>query len=368
MRFERARRLMAEGGLGGLVATSYESVAHLSGATIMTQRFIPDRLAAVILPLEGDPTLVVCTVEEAQARRESRVRDIRAYVEFTESPIETIAGVIRERGLARARVGVEAKVLSMQHYQEISEFLEHALFESCDDLLGRLRMVKSEDEIELLGRAALSTDAAIRAAYDEAGVGTTDKEIADSIAIGIQRRGADSVAFLVLGAGPTASEAHPVALDRPLEPGDVVRCDVGGHYSGYYSDLARTAVVGAPTSAHRDLYERLWTIHEETISQAQPGIEAKELYFACEKAFKKCGMQLSLSHIGHSLGLGLHDAPILSPYDTTVLEEGMVLAIEPVHKDGGPIFHVEDLVVIAGDGPQILSRSSDWSELPVIGG
>lgn len=364
MRIDRARGLMREEGLDAILATSYEGVGYLSGTTIMTQRSIPERLAAVILPLEGDPVLVVCAVEEAQVRRQSHIGDIRSYVEFSESATSVIADVLAELGLQRARVGVEEHSLPARRLAELQQHLTECGFGSGDRLFARLSMVKSDDEIRLLARAALATDEAIASAYGDAA--STDKEVADQLAAGVQRGGADSVAFLVLGAGPTAAEAHPVAAGRRLESGDVVRCDVGGYFSGYYSDLARTAIVDRATPEQDDAYRRLWDIHDEVISHARAGIEARELFFICEKAFKKNGLQMSISHIGHGLGLGLHEEPIIHAHNTTVIEEGTVLALEPIHRDGGPIFHVEDLLAITADGPEVLSRSRDWSNLPLI--
>ncbi len=367
MVFERTRALMAEEDIDAIVATSYENVAYLSGAVIMTQRQIPDRLAAVILPLEGEPTMVVCTIEEAQARRDSRIPDIRGYVEFVTSPTQTIAEVVREKGLDRARLGVEMKVLSAHYFQELKDHLPHAIFVPADRTLDVLRAVKSREEIDLLQKAALSTDQAIRSAYECGGPGVSDKALSDALANGIQANGADSVAFLVLGAGPGAALAHPVAANRPLEEGDIVRCDVGGFYSGYYSDLARTAVVGRATPEQERTYDMLWQIHEETIQAARPGVRAKDLFLSCKKAFERWGLSLNLPHIGHSLGLGLHEHPILNPFNETILEEGMVLAIEPVHRVGnGPIFHVEDLVEVTAGGGRVLSRSADWSKLFVM--
>ncbi len=367
MTFQRVRALMSEAGIDCIVATSYENVAYLSGAIIMTQRQIPDRLAAVVLPLEGEPTLVVCNIEEAQARRDSRIRDIRAYVEFVTSPVETIAEVVREKGLDGARLGVEMRVLSAHYFQEMAGFLPKATLVPADDTLDTLRAVKTRDEIDLLQKAALATDQAIRSAYELGAPGVSDKVISDALANGIQASGADSVAFLVLGAGPGASLAHPVAANRPLEEGDVVRCDVGGFYSGYYSDLARTAIVGHATPQQEKAYELVWQVHEETIAAARPGMQAKELFFFCKEAFERQGLSLNLPHIGHSMGLGLHENPILNPFNETVLEEGMVLAIEPVHRlDGGPILHVEDLIEVTPNGGRVLSRSADWSTLFVM--
>jgi Xaa-Pro aminopeptidase len=230
-------------------------------------------------------------------------------------------------------------------------------------------MVKRPEEIELLQKAALATDKAIRIAYESGKVGVSDKVIADTLASGIQSGGADSLAFLVLGAGPSAALAHPTPSNRPLERGDVVRCDVGGYFSGYLSDLARTAVVGEPTPEQVEAYQKLFEIHEETIAAARPGIRAKDLFQHCKQAFENRGLALNLPHIGHSLGIGLHEAPVLHPFNETFLEKGMILAIEPVHRfDGGPIFHVEDLIEVTPEGGRVLSRAADWSELFVIDG
>lgn len=369
MKFDRIRSRMDEADLDVLVATSFENVAYLSGAVIITQRQIPERLAAVVVPRRGEPVLVVCTIEESLARRDSRIPDIRGYVEFSRSPVDLIAEVIQETGSAGGRIGIETQVLSVHYFRELERALPGATFQSTDDLLAALRMVKQPEEIALLEKAALATDSAIRAAYEKGRAGVSDTVIANALVSGIQFSGADSIAFLTLGSGPSAALAHPAPMNRVLEAGDVVRCDVGGYYRGYYSDLARTAVVGEPTPEQADTYRRLWQIHEETIAAVRPGVTAGELFATCRAAFDRQGLQLNLPHIGHSLGLGLHERPMLTPFNETPLQEGMVLAIEPVHRFAdGTIFHVEDLVEVTADGGRVLSRSADWSDLFVMNG
>ena len=369
MSLERLRTLMVEAGLDGLIASSYENVAYLGGVPIMTQRQIPDRLAAIVLPRSGEPTFVVCKIEEAQVRAGSPLTDIRSYIEFAVSPTEPIAAVVREKGSAGGRWGVETKVLTAHYYQELVGLLPEATLVNAGDLFDEVRLIKRPEESDLLGRAALATDGAIRAAFCSGRVGGTDKQIADALAQGIQNTGADAVAFLVLGAGVNAAQAHPFAANLTLQSGDIVRCDVGGAYSGYYSDMARTAVMGRASAEQADTYRKLWQIHNETIAAAVPGARAKDVYLACRAAFQRLGLTLNLPHIGHSLGIGLHEPPLLHPSNDTVLQAGMVLAIEPAHRlDGGPIYHVEDLVLLTAEGNRILSRSADWSELLVIGG
>lgn len=350
-----------------VLATSYENVAYLSGAFIITQRSIPDRLGAVVIPREGPPAMVVCNIEESLARRDSRIADIRTYVEFEMSPVEAIASVLREKGLERATIGFEARVLTAHYFEELKSRLPHANLRPADAFLNGLRMIKTEDEIALLERAALATDRTIRSAFESSGPGTPEKAVADAMAGGLQQNGADALAFLVLAAGPSAGIVHAAAQNRALERGDLLRCDIGGYFSGYYSDLARTAVVGRAAPQQRDIYRRLWEVHDEVIGQARPGVHAKDLFFACDQAFKRRGMEVSLPHIGHSLGIGLHEHPVLHPFNDTVLREGMVLAIEPVYRTDGAIYHVEDLVAVTASGPRVLSRSADWSDLVVAG-
>ena len=98
MNVTRFESLLAESDFDVVVASSLKNVYYTSGALIETQRRIPLRLALTVLPREGDPTFIVCNIEERHARDESPIEDIRTYVEFQESPIEMLADVLREKG------------------------------------------------------------------------------------------------------------------------------------------------------------------------------------------------------------------------------------------------------------------------------
>jgi Xaa-Pro aminopeptidase len=115
------------------------------------------------------------------------------------------------------------------------------------------------------------------------------------------------------------------------------------------------------------MYRDLWEIHERVIAAAKPGVRASDLYWLCREAFEKRDMTLSLSHIGHSVGLGLHESPMICPKDDTNLKEGMMLNLEPAVRDETGTYHVEDLVEITATGGRVLSRWADWSELLVVG-
>src|ERR1700704_3055203 len=102
-------REMRAAGLDVAVVASPENFFYLSGWKIQTQVLIRDRLALGIVTADGGITLVVCKNEEAQTRRYSSVDDIRTYAEFLDSPMKGVQEVLVEKGLTKARVGVERK-------------------------------------------------------------------------------------------------------------------------------------------------------------------------------------------------------------------------------------------------------------------
>jgi Xaa-Pro aminopeptidase len=270
-------------------------------------------------------------------------------------------------GHATSRIGIEARALSHHYFAELARLLPDATLVPVDQLFDEIRMIKSDEEVQILRRGALATDAAIRTSYASSRVGTPDKLIADTMANNLQANGADAVAFLVVGAGPSAALAHPHATDRPVEVGDIVRCDIGGYFAGYYSDLARSGVVGRASDEQLRSYEQLWCVHEALIAAVRPGLPASQLFRQCAQEFSRRNLEMRSPHIGHSLGLGLHEQPMLHPGNHTPLQVGMVLSIEPIHfLSDGTILHVEDQVLVTPEGCEVLSRSADWSELFVI--
>lgn len=346
------------------LAISMENVFYLSGAWITTQKAIPDRLAIVVWPREGQPALITCTIEESLARRDSRIADIHGYVEFQTSPIEKLAEVLRAMGLERARLGFERKYLTADYYDELRERLPDAHWSGSDRLFDEVRMIKSDDEIARLARAAQTTDAVIWEAFQSARVGRTEKEIGDWMQMQLLARGADEGIFMVLGAGDSAGLAHPSPRARALQDGDVLRVDFGGLFGGYFSDLARSMVVGRATAQQRDAYARLWAAQQETIAAIRPGARACDVFHLCERRARESGLDFNMPHIGHSLGIGLHEHPMLSPRNETPLEENMALAVEPICRNpDGTVFHIEDLVIVRKDGPQIVSRAGRWERL-----
>ncbi|MDR7482250.1 MAG: Xaa-Pro peptidase family protein [Armatimonadota bacterium] len=363
----RLQAALAEAELDAVAAASPENTQYLSGAYILTQRLLPERIALVLWPRAGDPAFVICVIEERLTRQESRISDIRTYHEFRESPIDVLAAVIREKGLDRARIGIETKFLTAHYYAQMRDRLPGATLVPADGVFERLRMIKTDDEVARLGEIAMITDRAMRAAFAQAKPGDTERDVASVIREKHFEYGADEMRGpVLLGAGPNAQFIHGLPSSYRLAPGDICRVDVGGMKAGYFSDLARTVVVGKAAPEQRDTYRRLWDVHQTVLGAVRAGVEVRTLYGVYEQSAKRLGVHVERVHIGHSLGLGIHENPMITPHNPAVLDRNMVLCIEYSHFRGSELYHIEDTVVVQDGGCRILSQSADWSDLFVV--
>ena len=356
MNVERFEDLLAESGLDALVASSLENVSYLSGARMVMQRLIPDRLALLLWPGQGDPAIVVCKGEDVACRPDCWIEDMRSYTEFVTSPVDLLADIVAEKGLARGRLGLEKHSLPSAYVDRLRKRLPGATLVDCGDLMDRARMIKTADEIDALAQAGRATDLAIRGSFERATIGDSEKKVADEITAGVTSAGADVLNFMFLGTGTRSFEWHARPGATRLEAGHVLHTDVAGNFTGYWSDLARTAFVGSPSPRQRDFYDRLYQTHVETLEAVRPGLRAGDLYAICEAAYQKVGLPFQMAHLGHGLGLGLHEHPMLKPTTDDLLQPGMVLCIEPAYLDPGVAgYHIEDLVLVTDDGRQVLT-------------
>lgn len=280
-----------------------------------------------------------------------------------------LADVLQEHGVARGRIGYERKAWTLDHYTELLDRLPDATWIAAERQFDRARMIKGEAEQRHLAHAARSTDAAIATAFMRAAAGWSEKAIGDVIQAEMLAAGADYSPFLVLAAGEHTKRVHHFANTEPMPVGGIVQFDGGGFWHGYDSDLARTAIVGRATNAQRDIYARLWAVQHEIIDAVRMGCRVSDLSAAGKRAFVKQNVPFAMTLLGHSLGVVLHEYPIINSMTDEVIQPGMMFCIEPSCTTvDGARYHIEDLVLVTENGPEIVSRAGEWGHLPVIGG
>jgi Xaa-Pro aminopeptidase len=365
--FDDAKSKMIDRNLDAIVAVSPENVFYTSGCLLSTSQLIRDRISMTLIPRRGDPTVMVCNIEESYVKENTWMKNIRSYVEFQESPIELLVTILKEQGLSRSTIGIEKMYLQAAYFEALSRALPEARFEACEDIFNAMRILKRADEIDLVQRAAVATEEAVQIAFESATPLDTELSIAKNMRQNLVKLGADQIAFLVLGAGRKTYHAHPIPTETRIEPSDLITTDIGGVFSGYFSDLTRMAVMEPPRQRDLENYRKVRATQREIIDNARVGTQASALYEICRNSFREKGLRFHMPHVGHGLGISLHEEPILNPFNNRRLEAGMVLAVEPFSVEPGVAgYGIEDIIVVTDSEPRILSHSTDTENPYVI--
>jgi Xaa-Pro aminopeptidase len=365
-----ARSLLEESGLDCAVATSHDNVYYTTHSEIMTISMLK-RLAAAFIPLDGDPTFGVHANEIVTARNTTWIGDLRVY-EGGEweplKPIDFVASILKEKGLARGRIGVELLDIPALCMDHLRKLLPEAEFVDCQHVFDRLRSVKSPEELSHLAKANMATAKAITVAYEMAEPGDTEKEIARDMMSLATEYGADSVAFMTFGAGPNIFETHHTPGEYRIKEGDLLHVDFGAYFDGYLSDISRMAVVGEPDGDQLRAYEVSVGAEWITAEAMEPGATVLEVHDAVRTYYESQGHEYTRAFIGHGLGIGCHEAPFLGPsHGDWLLKPGMFFQVEPSLTLGRARVHTEDsFIVQTRGGAKNVSEYRDITELQRI--
>jgi Xaa-Pro aminopeptidase len=221
-------------------------------------------------------------------------------------------------------------------------------------------MFKTPREIEILAAGFRGTERAMLATFATVTVGEDERSLSRRLADNILLSGAEDVAFNHINAGRNTGFPHALPTGYRVQHGDLVKCDSGGHYSSYFSNVGRTAKVGKATAEERDTWSRLREIHHAVIDMLRPGNTGRALFEAATALHERHGIPFPYAHNGHSIGLEVHERPMISPYEDIVYAPGMVSTVETrVREAGERGLHMEDLVQITEHGPVVLSTAFD---------
>jgi Xaa-Pro dipeptidase len=362
----RQRVAMQERGLDALVIASPENIAYTADVVVPSQTIVRHRLVYCLVPLQGEPEIIVVDIEESFVRGTASIASVIAYNEFTEDPTRLLAERLRAAGLAQGRIGLELTAIAQKSYETLREALPRATFVASDALLSELRMIKTPGELAKLRAIGKAAEQAARQAFEQARVGMTEMELGQLITDAYLANGGDRLTMLVVGAGERSGLANAAPTRRPLRYGDLVRIDVIGTGQFYYSDVARTAVVGKASEEQLRTWSHMVEARKAALDGIRPGQSTRALYQRYAAQMERWGLP-PIKFLGHGLGLTLHEEPYLGPYTDITLQPGMVLCIEPLcwYPDRWGVQY-EDELIVTEDGYELITDQYDASELFVI--
>jgi Xaa-Pro aminopeptidase len=362
---------MSSENMDALLITTENNLRYFTGFT--HQAFvILTRPWFAIIPAAGEPIAVIPESGVGAMALTGHVGSVNSWPSPRpdDEGVSLLAATIRDSGFRTigAELGPESRVgMPLADFLHLLELIKPATVKDASGIIHRARMIKSDAEIiQIRTVAAMATAAYARVSRDVQ-VGMTERDVFRVIARAAIELGVDSIRYLPVAAGRGGySNVMNGPTDNVLTAGDVVYADTGVVLNGYYCDVNRNWGVGYIDAHVQDAHQCLYEAVEIGIGAVRPGHRISDIWQLMAAHLGKFGEVFRNSRMGHGLGLDYTEPPSITPDDHTMLEPGMVLAIEPglMLGDGQMLIHEENVAVTSTGSDLLTERGPAY--MPVI--
>jgi Xaa-Pro aminopeptidase len=332
-------------GAEGVLAADATTVTWMTGLEVDVESGpSPFALPPLAVLTADRPPVVVASADEADAVQAAGCTH-EAYVGFTNGPLDPLGNVARALDAA-----VDGRRLAAELGSLPAALAAELDLVSADGAFAAVRAVKDADEVELLRSALALCDVGQQEARARAEPGMTEIELWGLVRAAVERaagRRTPMLADLVSG-GRTGEMGGPPG-ERVLTEGDLVLCDLVPRLRGYWGDSCATFALGTPSATAQAKHARVTDALARGLDAIRPGLVASALD---ELVRADLGYP---HHTGHGLGASWHEEPRIVPGGRTVLEAGMVVALEPAVYAGDEGLRVEQVVLVTDHGCERLS-------------
>ncbi|RWR27892.1 aminopeptidase P family protein [Sinirhodobacter populi] len=289
---------------------------------------------ALIVPLTGDPTLLVRRLELTGARTATWLRDIRIW-EDGEDPAQALGAVIADLGIRRLAVERDGWFVSMALADRLARALEGVTILDGSGLAEALRVVKSPAELSAIRHAGRYAQAAIRAAIDACRAGTSENDVAAAMVSAAISAGSEAMAMEPLvSSGPRSGIPHATWRRRILQEGDGVFLELAASHDRYHAALMRSVWLGPPPDEARDMMATALRALDAALAAMRPGAPCSAPHQAAQAVVDAAGhAQAFRKRIGYSIGTAF--APDWGEGGILSLFTGVGRELEP-----GMVFHL----------------------------
>ncbi|GAB4419800.1 MAG: Xaa-Pro peptidase family protein [Bryobacter sp.] len=338
-RIKRVQTNLAAWKVDGVVVSSPANIRYLSGFTGSN---------GLLWIGEKEARLLTDGRYTTQAKTECAGRGVK--VQIVQRSGE--AGMDQYKGM---RMGFEDQRISFLLAERLRNL---GKLVALGDALDRLRLVKDAAEIAAI-RASVDLNArALKQVLRKFRAEQTEAELAAKIDYTQRTLGAEGTAFsTIVASGAHSALPHAQPRTVALERNGFLLIDMGACREGYMSDMTRTYGLGRVEREQQDVYAFVLEAQLAAIDRVAPGVAVSEVHAAAAGVLKRAKLDKLFVHsTGHGLGLEIHEAPRIADGETTVLEPGMVITIEPgVYRPGKGGVRIEDTVLVGPRGAEILT-------------
>jgi Xaa-Pro aminopeptidase len=244
-------------------------------------------------------------------------------------------------------------------YAELQQRLPaRASLAGVNGLVEKLRMIKSEEEIEAIRASVRTNSRAFDRAVKRLKSSMTESELAAEIDFQMRKLGASTTAFeTIVASGSRSALPHARPTHEALGANQLLLIDMGAMQAGYASDMTRMLHMGKPGARAKRLYSAVLEAQLAALAAVRAGVTCNGVDRAARRVLKSHGLEKQFVHsTGHGLGLEIHEAPRIGNKERMPLEAGMAITIEPgAYIQGFGGVRIEDTVLVTRTGCDVLT-------------
>ena len=364
-RLGKLQSYLREQRLDAFLVSTQDSIYYLCGASYKPI----ERPFFLIVRPTGAYDLVVPRLEFEHMQKVQQYGQIRSYFEYPSVEGQNWFDLLDELLGKNARVAIEPECsVDMQSKLTAKEIV-------ISDAILQMRMVKDADELEAIRAAARWTDNGMKALHGGIYRGCSVVESvmpARNLQTGVMRSGVYdylNCSFLT-AAWPAPKSAQPHSVPNfhaRMGSGPIVLMSYN-RVNGYAAECERTVFLGEPSTRERELFALVMEARSLALSMVRPGVSCSSIDEATQELFRARGYGEHILHrTGHGIGLGNHEQPWISCGGSDILQENMVISVEPaLYFDDIGGFRHSDTVLVTNNGYELLTRYPDDLEHLIV--
>ena len=371
-RLQRAQELLYENKLDALLITIPSNLRYFTGIDTNFWES-PTRPWFLVVPLFGNPIAIIPEIGEKLFKK-TFVKDIHTWPSPNLkgddiSPLKSLLESLPSRfGAIGAELGKEMSIrMPAIDFNLLKDNFKFDIVDGAS-LIWALRSVKTLNEIKKIEKVAQIVSEVFCVLPTFISATDSERDVAKKVTKEILKGGVDSIPYLPVVSGRGGvSQIIGNPTDKLISSGDFLFIDTGATFDGYFCDFDRNFAIGTASDELKRANEILWHATEEGIKNLVPGAKTQDVWKKINKKIEDFGFLVrGEGRYGHGVGLQLTEPPSISSFDNSVIQENMVLTIEPSieYKPGKIIVHEEN-VFVSKDGPILLTKRAP-RELPII--
>ena len=338
-RKDKVIKLLKQEKLDALLMFRQESMYWLTGYDTFGYVFFQ----TLVLDQKGNIVLLTRAPDLRQAQNTSNINDIRIWVDKNESnPTEDLKIILDELNLKGKNIGVEYEAygLTGRNALRLNKSLEnYCSIKDTSELVTKLRVIKSNEEINYVKKAANLADQALSEVWKHAKAGVSESKILAEMNKVIFEGGGDYPANeFIIGSGKNALLCRYQAEKQILNSRDQLTIEWAGTYRHYHSAMFRTIPIGKADPKHYKMHEACIETLSNCESKLKPGNKIGEVFDIHAKTFDDLGYKNSrMNACGYSLGATFSpnwmDWPMLYTGNPYVIKPGNIFFMHMILMD-----------------------------------